>query len=209
MITGSGGGRSGGQSGPGGPGGSGGGSGLYSSTKGCGNVPPFDPPQGNDGGAQPGPSAAPASGGNTSGGGGATAAGGSFPASQAGGAGAPNLINCGGVPGFSITTFSGGGGGGGPVGSGGGSGGAGGGGNGGTSATDGTANTGGGAGGRSNQPCGVPGFSTGMSGGSGVVIVRTPSKASLSVSPGTNATATHPGGDKIAVFTVSGTLTIS
>jgi hypothetical protein len=42
-----------------------------------------------------------------------------------------------------------------------------------------------------------------------VVVVRTPSAYSLSVSPGCNATATHPGGDKIATFTVSGTLTIS
>ena len=31
----------------------------------------------------------------------------------------------------------------------------------------------------------------------------------LAVAPGTNATATHPGGDKIATFTVSGTLTIT
>jgi len=42
-----------------------------------------------------------------------------------------------------------------------------------------------------------------------MVIVRGPSAVSFSVSPGTNATATHPGGDKIATFTVSGTLTVS
>jgi hypothetical protein len=29
------------------------------------------------------------------------------------------------------------------------------------------------------------------------------------VSPGTNATSTHPGGDKLATFTVTGTLTVS
>jgi hypothetical protein len=38
--------------------------------------------------------------------------------------------------------------------------------------------------------------------------VRLPSAATLSVSPGTNSTSTA-GGDKIATFTVSGTLTIS
>jgi hypothetical protein len=39
--------------------------------------------------------------------------------------------------------------------------------------------------------------------------VRFPSGASLAVSPGTNSTSTHPGGDKLATFTVSGTLTVS
>ena len=84
-----------------------------------------------------------------------------------------------------------------------GAGGSGGGGAGGPSgATNGTANTGGGGGG--NWFSGSQG-----SGGDGVVIIRAPSSSTLSVSPGTNATATHPGGDKIATFTVSGTLTIS
>jgi hypothetical protein len=46
-------------------------------------------------------------------------------------------------------------------------------------------------------------------GGSGVVIVSAPADATLSVSPGTNSTGTAPGGQKLATFTVSGTLTIS
>jgi hypothetical protein len=39
--------------------------------------------------------------------------------------------------------------------------------------------------------------------------VRTPGCVSVSVSPGTNSTATRPCGAKVATFTVSGTLTIS
>ena len=46
-------------------------------------------------------------------------------------------------------------------------------------------------------------------GGSGIVIIRGPSAVTFAVTPGTNSTSTHPGGDKIATFTVSGTLTIS
>ena len=49
----------------------------------------------------------------------------------------------------------------------------------------------------------------GSAGGSGIVIVRGPSSITFGVSPGTNSTSTHPGGDKLATFTVSGTLTIS
>jgi len=60
---------------------------------------------------------------------------------------------------------------------------------------------GGGANGENGQPIG--------SGGSGIVIVRTPGCVSISVSPGTNSTATRPCGAKVATFTVSGTLTIS
>jgi len=158
---------------------------------GTGNSPPTDPPQGNDGGPN--------------GGGGILGVG----PGRCGGAGAPNLINCGGTP-FSRTVFAGGGAGGSdpPGGSpapnpnggpgGGGQGGA----RGNDTSTDGAANSGGGAGGQGANL-------SGQSGGSGVVIVRGPSAVSFSVSPGTNATATHPGGDKIATFTVSGTLTIS
>ena len=50
---------------------------------------------------------------------------------------------------------------------------------------------------------------SGGSGGTGIVIIRAPSSKTLTVSPGTNSTSTHPGGDKLATFTVSGTLTIS
>ena len=46
-------------------------------------------------------------------------------------------------------------------------------------------------------------------GGSGVIIVRGPSSTTFAVTPCTNATSTHPGGDKIATFTVTGTLAIS
>ena len=75
----------------------------------------------------------------------------------------------------------------------------------------GTANTGGGGGGgaSSNPTANVPCAADGKAGGSGVVIIRAPSDVTLSVSPGTNATSVHPGGEKIATFTVSGTLTIS
>jgi hypothetical protein len=49
------------------------------------------------------------------------------------------------------------------------------------------------------------------SGGSGIVVVRFPSAATLSVTPCTNSTGTVPGPstDKIATFTVNGTLTVS
>jgi hypothetical protein len=51
----------------------------------------------------------------------------------------------------------------------------------------------------------------GAAGGPGIVILRFPSDATLSVSPGTNSTGTVPGPstDKIATFTVNGTLTVS
>ena len=86
-------------------------------------------------------------------------------------------------------------------------GGAGGGGNGGTPGGSGTANTGGGGGG-SNFP--APGCSGGA-GGSGIVIVRFPSAACIAAAPGTNTVTTcvGPANDKVATFTVSGTLTVS
>ena len=193
MITGTGGGRSGGQSGGGAPGGSGGGAGLFSAGhpncgKGLGNAGCFSPSEGNPGGS----STAAHIGGRGGGGGGATAVGTPGPATTGcGGAGATNIINSCGTP-FSITEFAGGGAGyqGNPGGFGGGA-----------ANSGGTANTGGGGGGGSGVGCGG-------SGGSGAVIVRVPATASLSVTPG-GATATHPGGDKIATFTASGTLTIA
>ena len=153
------------------------------------------------------------------GGGGATAAGGNGSSSIGGngGAGAPNTIL------GPDTTYAGGGGGGAePVGGAGtdntrgGSGGAGGGGDGlsnyhppyALSGTNGTANTGGGAGGvRYLYP--TP-FSPLPAGGSGIVVVRGPSAVTFAGSPCCAFTgSTHPGGDKIAKFTASGTLTIS
>ena len=49
----------------------------------------------------------------------------------------------------------------------------------------------------------------GAAGGSGIVILRAPSARTFAVTPGTNSTSTHPGGDKLATFTVSGTLTVT
>ena len=104
----------------------------------------------------------------------------------------PNLIT------GSDVSYAGGGGGGEPSGAS--NGGAGGGANQGQS---GSANTGGGGGG--NDGAG------GNAGGSGVVIVRFPGSTCASVAPGTNSltSCVGPGNDKVARFTVSGTLTIS
>ena len=80
----------------------------------------------------------------------------------------------------------------------------------GTAGVNGTNNTGGGGGGAVSGP-GMPycGTSSG-SGGPGIVIIRAPSVVSFSISPGcSGSTSTHPGGDKIATITASGTLTIS
>ena len=175
-----------------GPGGSGGGTGYGSG--GSGNTPPFNPAQGTDGGTGSG---APTIGG---GGGGATVAGCAAPAGGCGGAGATTNIT------GSPVAYAGGGGGGSCSGSPG-SGGTGGGGPGGSGSagTAGTANRGGGGG-------GVGGSTGGGAGGSGIVVIRGPSGASMSVSPGTNSVATLPacqGAYKVATFTVSGTLTIS
>ena len=75
----------------------------------------------------------------------------------------------------------------------------------GSSSSNAGANTGGGSGGVDFDGGGHPSGN----GGSGIVIVRGPSAVTFSVAPGTNSTATHPGGDKLATFTVSGTLTVS
>ena len=113
-----------------------------------------------------------------------------------GGDGAPNTIHGCATP-FCRTTFAGGGAGAGfnsgPHGIGGDGGG-------GNIDGNGAANSGGGAGAKH-----TPG---GRDGGSGVVIVRFPGCASLSVSPGCNLTDTA-GSCKVAVFKVSGTLTVS
>lgn len=117
----------------------------------------------------------------------------------AGGAGSSNNIT------GSCVSYAGGGGGGSyGTGGSGGTGGGGAGGSAGGSATAGTANTGGGGGGTGSAP-------TGGAGGSGIVIVRVPSSTGISVSPCTN-TVTNcvgPANDKVAKFTVSGTLTVS
>jgi hypothetical protein len=47
-------------------------------------------------------------------------------------------------------------------------------------------------------------------GGPGIVVVRGPSAVTFSADPGPSATiSTHPGGDKLAKFTATGTLTVS
>ena len=127
-------------------------------------------------------------------------------AGGAGGAGAPNAIL------GSATTYAGGGGAGGGKGAANpGPGGAGGGGAGGQNGpspqpgTAGTANTGGGGGGAGGGPT-----LAGANGGSGIVVVRVPGCFVLAGSPCCARTlSTHPGGDKIAKFTASGTLTIN
>jgi hypothetical protein len=48
-----------------------------------------------------------------------------------------------------------------------------------------------------------------MTGGSGRVIINFPSASTVSVAPGTNTVNPSPGCTKTAVFTVSGTLTVT
>jgi hypothetical protein len=171
---------------------------------GIGNTPPTSPPQGYPGG--PGGGSFGASGGGGAGGTGNNGATPGNPSNAAGpgGSGASNSIS------DSSVTYAGGGGGGG-YNSSGGSGGPGGGGSGGAEnngGTPGSVNTGGGAGspGAGSNP------GTGTSGGSGIIYLRIPAAnapVSLAVAPGTNTLTTlAPSGDKLATFTVSGTLTI-
>jgi hypothetical protein len=79
--------------------------------------------------------------------------------------------------------------------------------------TAGTANTGGGGGAGADAPFPFPTPArNGNAGGSGIVITRFPSGATIAVAPCTNSVATLPapeGGYKVATFTVSGTLTVS
>jgi hypothetical protein len=179
------------------PGGSGGGD-----QNGLGNTPPVNPPQGNPAGTR---GDFPGYGGG--GGGGATGQGGAGATPGPGGTGGAGVSNniCG-----SSVSYAGGGGGGASTSLSGGSGGpgspcgTGGAGSGNSTGGNGAVNTGGGAG-----PGGYAPGQAGGTGGSGIVIIRAPSLASLSVSPGTNTTSTTPGGCKVAKFTVSGNLTIS
>tara|TARA_R100001463_G_scaffold55201_3_gene106596 strand:+ start:1929 stop:2981 length:1053 start_codon:yes stop_codon:yes gene_type:complete len=184
--------------GPGADGGSGAGrNGWHDNPGGTGNTPPFSPPQGNNGG-DAGNQA------SSSGGGGAGAAG--NPGSPGNGAGGNGVaVNISGSP----VTYAGGGGSGSDArgySSQAGAGGSGGGGAGNGGA--GQANTGGGGGGGYFNPGG--GQQSGA-GGSGRVQIRIPSTHAplVSVTPGTNSVATHPGGDKIATFTVSGNLVLA
>ena len=196
-------------------GGSGGGARVYPPEgaivqAGAGNTPPTDPSQGNAGGSLTFTGSIGPQGGATigfSGGGGATAAAAAVTfannftlssGSLNGGAGAPNVIL------GPDTSYAGGGGG--FLQSGAsfvaaGCGGAGGGAPGNSGCLNGAANTGGGGGSRFGVADGE--------GGSGIVVIRGPSARTFAVSPCTNAISTHPGGDKIAKFTVSGVLTVT
>ena len=56
----------------------------------------------------------------------------------------------------------------------------------------------------------APSRAAGGNGGPGIVILRGPSAVTFTASPSPSATiSTHPGGDKLAKFTSTGTLTIS
>jgi hypothetical protein len=113
----------------------------------------------------------------------------------------------------SPVAYAGGGGGGarGPGIRGGSSGGTGGGGNGADSAgnggTAGATNRGGGGGGGGFEPAAGPAWGN-QPGGSGIIILRAPSLAKFTVSPGTNTITNAPNGDQVATFTVTGKLII-
>ena len=229
-ITSTGGGSTGTPSGPlsgdGRPGGSGSG-GWAASGKvgGTGNSPPTSPPQGNNGGNSVGGTCAESAGG----GGGAGSVGGNAqpPIGLGGvggdGAGVPTTFvpSSYGTPGPSPTVryFAGGGSGmsGGPNSSSVAAAPFGGGGTGGNLRfnpspecssgspkpvqTSGTVNTGGGGGG-----VGPTDFGTTGVGGSGIVVINAPNKGVLTVTPATNITLDAPDGNKLAIFTVSGTI---
>jgi hypothetical protein len=198
-ITSAGGGRGGVNTSPatGAAGGSGGGGNFGSVAGGAGNTPSVSPSQGNNGGTggQGSPSF------SAGGGGGAGAVGGNGVSSAPGGGGAGGDGAQSSITGTSVY-YAGGGGGGvfsSPAANApGGLGGGGTGGKGGTTGgTAGTANTGGGGGGAGNTPA------SGLSGGSGIVILRYDSLLTIS-NPGgglTFSTSTAVSGFKITTFT--------
>jgi hypothetical protein len=190
---------------PYGEGGSGGG-GYYVASSGprqgfgfgLGNIPNVSPPQGNPGGQ-----GSPTAGGG--GGGGAGTPGNAGPSGPEGGPGGDGSTTN--ITGSPVTYAGGGGGGVYGMGNPGGSGGPGGGGAGapmGSSGSSGSNGLGGGGGGGSY---GIPATPPSGAGGHGRVIIRFPSSAVLSAAPGTNTITQHPGGDKLATFNVTGTLT--
>jgi hypothetical protein len=192
---------------PYGEGGSGGG-GYYVASSGprqgfgfgLGNIPNVSPPQGNPGGQG-------TTGGTNGGGGGGGAGtpGNAGPSPDQGGPGGNGTASN--ITGSPVTYAGGGGGGVYGMGNPGGSGGPGGGGAGapmGSSGSSGSNGLGGGGGGGSY---GVPATPPSGAGGHGRVIIRFPSSAVLSAAPGTNTITEHPGGDKLATFNVTGTLT--
>jgi hypothetical protein len=66
-----------------------------------------------------------------------------------------------------------------------------------------------GANGAGGGPTGIGGGGKQGTGGTGTVILRGPAAVTFTVAPGTNTTSTAPNGEKIATFTVSGTVTTS
>ena len=48
-----------------------------------------------------------------------------------------------------------------------------------------------------------------QNGGSGFIVLRGPSNTNFTVAPGTNTVTTAPNGDKVATFTVSGTVKVT
>jgi hypothetical protein len=177
------------------PGGAGSGT-FYSDNLGAGNAGGFDPTTNVNGvEGYPGRRGQPFSPGNAGGGGGG--AGAQAP-SQNGGAGIANSIT------GSSVTYGGGGAGGWYADGSGFSGGPGGGGsNGGISGGPGTNGLGGGGSGGGPGPSANSG-----AGGHGRIVLRYPSEFSTTVAPGTNTITDHPGGDKLATFNVSGTLSV-
>jgi hypothetical protein len=169
---------------------------------GQGNEGGYSPPEGNPGGQNPSENNL----GRAGGGGGANQAGGNVTPSSPGGPGGDGKTST--ITGSPITKA--GGGGGNSQNSGSSSGGAGGGAAGSTSGPQSgfsaAANTGSGGGGYAD---GSPSSIT-TAGGSGIVYLRAPSSAGLSISPGcSGSVATLPCGEKVATFTATGTLTIS
>jgi hypothetical protein len=198
-------------------GGSGGGAqGRFPEPAGTGNAGGYTPSEGNPGGSSSGGSL-PIFVFSGGGGGGAGGAGSPNPGADVagpGGNGSPSTIT-----GSDVTRAGGGGGGvvnenNPPTGTGtrgnGGSGGGGPGGQTGPTAPEhngstGTVSTGSGGGASGGYPP-IPGSGISGNGGSGIIIVRGPADARFTVTPGTNTITTAPGGEKIATFTVSGTL---
>jgi hypothetical protein len=195
---------------PGGSGGGAGAPGLDSNPLpgGTGNQPPVSPPQGNSGGAldtSQGVDQPAGAGGGGAGGAGSSNANPTFLKGGVGGAGRTS-----GITGSCVARGGGGGGGGsynggtpipGPASDGGGAGGSG------SVGTAGTANTGGGGGGGGGNCTPY----NGGNGGSGIVVVRFPSAVCIAAAPGTNTitNCVGPANDKVATFTVTGTLTVS
>ena len=191
-----------------GSGGSGGGGAGWSTTNGAlvgsGNTPAVTPPQGNDGGRGNFYGGSPAGGGGGGGGAGAVGNPATTSGGGPGGAGASSSIT-----GTSVIRAGGGGGGSySPNGGTGGAGGSGGGGAGGSGANEngvsGTENTGGGGGGSAGGG-GAP--SIGGNGGSGIVILRYPSRYNILMS-GLVSSTSISGTEKVTTIT-SGTGNIS